>query len=166
MLRPAASKKGFGTPPTSKDSGKSGAKESIGGSNVSSAQQLSREDKALLDDTLREVKGKAPKASKQAPAGSINGPARPISAEEAARGKLDMVTVKGWGSGDPTKLGDLEIQAVQSDLYRGGSTGGGGTVQLYEQLARELQAVEARGLAKVAGGPAVPLQKWSFKEAR
>ncbi|GFR45695.1 hypothetical protein Agub_g7110, partial [Astrephomene gubernaculifera] len=44
-----------------------------------------------------------------AAANSLRGRHRPISPEEAARGKLDYVQVADWGDGDRSKLGDLKL---------------------------------------------------------
>jgi hypothetical protein len=40
--------------------------------------------------------------------------ARPVDPREAARGRLDVATVKDWGSGAPAELGDLAVTALRT----------------------------------------------------
>mmetsp|Transcript_4578 Transcript_4578/g.9869 ORF Transcript_4578/g.9869 Transcript_4578/m.9869 type:complete len:543 (-) Transcript_4578:476-2104(-) len=97
---------------------------------------------------------------------------RPIDSQEAARGKLDIVTVKNWGSGDVNRLGDLQVSDLQEGLYQEGSgegtraPDGRGPTSFFAKLAKELQLAEARGSAALSGPPPPPFQRWSFSQAR
>lgn len=65
--------------------------------------------------------------------------ARPVNPQEAAKGKLDYVQVKDWGSGNPDDFGDLQVESVsqqQPELATDHSR------PFYEQLARRLEQLQ------------------------
>ncbi|KAG2489878.1 hypothetical protein HYH03_011680 [Edaphochlamys debaryana] len=108
---------------------------------------------------------------------------RPVTMEEASRGKLDYVQVADWGSGDRSKLGELRMVShvtqyegvaaagpgsTATDGSAGARAGAGAEAPrtFGAQLGQQLQMAEARGALAVAGPPPPPLAQWSFREAR
>ncbi|GBF98845.1 hypothetical protein Rsub_11449 [Raphidocelis subcapitata] len=89
--------------------------------------------------------------------------ARPIDPAEAARGRVDIATVKDWGSGVPDELGDLRVTGV-----RPGAFDSSPNRPLSAQLADLLAQLEARGGLRLADGgrPLPPFERWSFTATR
>ncbi|KAK9817905.1 hypothetical protein WJX72_004033 [[Myrmecia] bisecta] len=90
------------------------------------------------------------------------GRVHPVDAKQAAKGKLQFVTVKNWGSGEQADLGDLQVDSVSPALSSDAQR------PFAEQLARHLELLEAQGSLKVAQAdnarPLPPFDRWSFNE--
>ena len=69
------------------------------------------------------------------------GAVRPVSPQEAARGRLDYVRVKEWGSGDPAELDSLKVESFQQGVAQEEGR------PFYEVLARRLELLQV-GAAK------------------
>eukprot|EP00208_Stichococcus_sp_RCC1054_P004820 CAMPEP_0206143040 /NCGR_PEP_ID=MMETSP1473-20131121/19110_1 /ASSEMBLY_ACC=CAM_ASM_001109 /TAXON_ID=1461547 /ORGANISM="Stichococcus sp, Strain RCC1054" /LENGTH=389 /DNA_ID=CAMNT_0053538273 /DNA_START=273 /DNA_END=1443 /DNA_ORIENTATION=+ len=86
------------------------------------------------------------------------GKARPVSEDEAARGRLDYVQVKDWGSGSRENMGNLRVASTAS-------TAVDPRAPLYEQLARHLALCQMRGDLNPPGDqpPLPPFEHWVFR---
>jgi hypothetical protein len=73
------------------------------------------------------------------------GAVRPIDPAEAAKGRLDVATVKDWGSGDPGALGDLKVTKMSTTFDAAAD------LPLSVQLARLLEQLEV-GAGFLGGG--------------
>jgi hypothetical protein len=70
----------------------------------------------------------------------VEGPnVRPVDPSEASRGRVDSVTVRDWGSGEPADLGSLKVESVKQDYALND------TRPFYEALARKLEWQQVRG---------------------
>ncbi|EFN60042.1 expressed protein [Chlorella variabilis] len=94
--------------------------------------------------------------------------ARPIDPREAARGKVEYVKVKDWGSGQPEDLGSLQVEDGSKVFEAGGGSGSGEAPPqpFYESLARRLELLQTQGALGVAqpqGSKPLPdFQRWAF----
>ncbi|KAI8477162.1 MAG: hypothetical protein J3K34DRAFT_515843 [Monoraphidium minutum] len=109
-----------------------------------------------------DVDGEAPQHKAVQQALRAAGAARPVDPREASRGRLDVATVKDWGSGSPGDLGELAVLGVATRFDAAADR------PLSVQLARLLEQLEAQGALKLADGgrPLPPFQRWSLTRAR
>lgn len=118
-----------------------------------------RSSKQVVQDLVQ----KGAKPSRNSVAWSAN-KARPVDQSQASKGKLDYVKVKDWGSGEPSDLGGLEVESFSPDIFSDHSK------PFYEQLARRLEELQARGLLNIVqpqqAKPLPPFEQWSFTEKR
>jgi hypothetical protein len=157
--------------------------------------ELSDRERALLEAAVRDSQQSQqqqqkhqPKAAKKGFAASALAPAaaaaptapaaRPIDPREAARGRVELVNVRNWGSGD---AGDLEVVSMrtlvgggqgeqeQQQQKKNNKPAGGATPApppFTAALAQQLQLAEARGALSIASSsaskPLPPFEQWSF----
>lgn len=108
------------------------------------------------------IDGSAPQGQAVKQALRAAGAVRPIDPQEAARGRLDMATVKDWGSGDPGQLGELQVTGMKTRFDPSADR------PLSVQLALLLEQLEAQGSMRLADGgqPLPPFDRWSFTRER
>eukprot|EP00898_Chlorokybus_atmophyticus_P004900 jgi/Chlat1/5410/Chrsp35S05228 len=86
-----------------------------------------------------------------------------IRPEEAARGRLDVVQVDNWGSGDPDDIGNLRVRRFtegEADVSPEAEH-----ASFYQSLVRHLQRLETQGELQIANQrPLPPFEKWSFRQ--
>jgi len=115
------------------------AGKGFGGDTAASKKQ--QQSKQQKQQQQRSVDGTLPQDKAVQQALRAAGAVRPIDPKEAARGRLDVATVKDWGSGDPGKLGDLSVTRMTTQFDASAPDR-----PLSIQLARLLEQLEVRVL--------------------
>eukprot|EP00887_Chlorella_sp_A99_P003140 scaffold9.g3140.t1 len=133
--------KGFGSRPADDERA---AKK--GGKGFNKLSPVDRQDAKAVERAVRLVEGR-------------QSAARPVDPREAARGRVEYVKVKNWGSGKPDDLEGLRVQSTRQAFSAG--------QPFYEQLARRLEALEEGGslaTKQPKGAPPLPsFDRWAFK---
>uniref|UniRef100_A0A7S0WJB1 Uncharacterized protein n=1 Tax=Pyramimonas obovata TaxID=1411642 RepID=A0A7S0WJB1_9CHLO len=152
--------KGFGAKPAPKQPepkrGKSVVQKKVQANNTATTKKAV--DSALEMLSKEDTKDKVGPAVPQHPDSKWIPKVNP---EDAAKGRLDYVTVEEWGNlNSDADLDDLKVKSFSSAYDPADHSR-----PFYEQLCLHLQLLESKGELKVAqdkSKPLPPFEKWSF----